>query len=479
MIRVYATPGYPSTLYEGDGTRPGLSRTANRLMVPNHRVWLGPPCPHCTPIREECEMSVPTIESVRALEILDSRGRPTVSVTLTLSGGITANAQVPSGASTGDREATELRDGDSTRFGGLGVLQAVSNVETDIAGAVVGKSFDTIDELDRVLIELDGTPTKSRLGANAILGTSMAYTRALAAVAGQQLVDYLPEIAGQPRRMPVPCFNVLNGGVHAPNPLDFQEFMISPLGAPSMAEAVRAGSEIYTALKKRLTAAGYATGLGDEGGFAPAISLPEEALDMLVAAISDAGYTPGRDGVAIAMDPASSEFRADDGAYIVGGERHSSEDMIERYVAMVEKYPVWLLEDGLAQNDWEGWKKLTDRLGDRIELVGDDLFCTNPAIIAEGISKGIANAALIKLNQIGSVSETLEAMRTCAAAGYGQFMSHRSGETPDTFIADLAVATGCGHIKTGAPARGERVAKYNRMLEISAAHPELPYGLGR
>lgn len=424
-------------------------------------------------------MSVPTIGSVHALEILDSRSRPTVSVTLTLSDGTTTNAQVPSGASTGDREATELRDGDASRYGGLGVLKAVGNVDGEIADAIVGKSFATIEDLDRTLIDLDGTPTKSRLGANAILGVSMAYVRALAAAAGKELVDYLPDIPGQARRMPVPCFNVLNGGVHAPNPLDFQEFMISPLGAPSMAEAVRAGSEIYLALKKRLAAAGYATGLGDEGGFAPAIAAPEEALDMLVAAISDAGYTPGRDGVAIAMDPASSEFRDDDGAYVVNGERHSSDDMIERYAAIIDTYPVWLLEDGLAQNDWEGWKKLTDRLGDRLELVGDDLFCTNPAIIAEGIKKGVANASLIKLNQIGSVSETLEAMRTCAAAGYGQFMSHRSGETPDTFIADLAVATGCGHIKTGAPARGERVAKYNRMLEIAVAHSELPYGLGR
>lgn len=423
-------------------------------------------------------MSTPLIEAVHALEILDSRGRPTVSVSLRLADGTTSSAQVPSGASTGDREATELRDGDPHRYSGLGVLRAVSNVETVIAEAIVGKSFATIDDLDQTLIALDGTPTKSNLGANAILGVSMAYARALAAEAGKALVDFLPGIPGQAPRLPVPCFNVLNGGVHAPNPLDFQEFMISPLGAPSMAEAVRAGSEIYQALKKRLAAAGYATGLGDEGGFAPAIAEPEEALDMLVAAIGDAGYTAGRDGVAIAMDPASSEFRADDGSYVVCSVRHSSEDMIERYAQMIEKYPVWSLEDGLAQDDWDGWKKLTDRLGDRVELVGDDIFCTDPGIITEGIEKGVANAALIKLNQIGSVSETLEAMRICAAAGYRQFMSHRSGETPDTFIADLAVATGCGQIKTGAPARGERVAKYNRMLKIAVAQPNLPYGLG-
>lgn len=418
------------------------------------------------------------IESVKALEILDSRGRPTLSVRLTLADGSTGTAQVPSGASTGEREATELRDGDPARYGGLGVLTAVGNVDGEIADALTGRAYPTLDELDRALIDLDGTPTKSRLGANAVLGVSMAYARALAAHAGVQLVDFLPGIPDQAHRMPVPCFNVLNGGVHAPNRLDFQEFMISPLGAPSMAEAVRAGSEIYAALKKRLAAAGYDTGLGDEGGFAPAIAEPEEALAMLVAAIADAGYVPGRDGVAIAMDPASSEFRQRDGSYLVSGTRLTSEDMIERYAAMVDAYPVWLLEDGLAQDDWDGWKLLTDRLGDRLELVGDDLFCTNPAIIAEGIAAGVANASLIKLNQIGTVSETLEAMLTCAAAGYAQFMSHRSGETPDAFIADLAVATGCGHIKTGAPARGERVAKYNRLLEISSDRPTLPYGLG-
>jgi enolase len=421
----------------------------------------------------------PTISSVHALEILDSRSRPTVFVTLTLSDGTRAKAQVPSGASTGEREATELRDHDPARFNGLGVLNAVSNVEGEIADAIVGKHFASIADLDSTLITLDGTPTKSRLGANAILGVSMAYTRALAHHAGKELFEFLPGIQGQAPRMPVPCFNVLNGGVHAPNPLDFQEFMVSPLGAPSMAEAVRAGSEIYTALKKRLSTAGYDTGLGDEGGFAPQLSEPEKALDMLVAAISDAGYKPGRDGVAIAMDPASSEFRAEDGSYVVNGKRFSSDQMVDRYEAMIAAYPIWLLEDGLAQNDWDGWKHLTDRLGGQIELVGDDLFCTNPAIIADGIKAGIANASLIKLNQIGSVSETLDAMRTCATAHYGQFMSHRSGETPDTFIADLAVATGCGHIKTGAPARGERVAKYNRLIEISAEHPELPYGLGR
>ncbi|AXE39809.1 phosphopyruvate hydratase [Acidipropionibacterium virtanenii] len=420
---------------------------------------------------------MPTITTLNALEILDSRSRPTVKVVLTLDDGTRAQAQVPSGASTGTREAVELRDGDQSRYRGLGVRTAVANVTGPIAREIIGRPFDSLETLDRALIALDGTEHKSGLGANAILGVSMAFARALATSAGQELFEFLPSVGSQTPRMPVPCFNVLNGGVHAANPLDFQEFMICPLGAPTMAEAVRAGSEIYGALRSQLADAGHPVGLGDEGGFAPDIAQPEEVLDVIVAAIRAAGYTPGRDGVAIAMDPASSEFRADDGTYVVAGEHFTSDQMIDRYQAIVDSYPVWLLEDGLAEDDWDGWARLTGRLGDRIELVGDDIFCTNPAIIGQGIEKGVASASLIKLNQIGSVSETLEAMRVCADAGYRQFMSHRSGETPDTFIADLAVATGCGHIKAGAPARGERVAKYNRLIEISAAHPELPYGL--
>jgi len=417
-----------------------------------------------------------SFQSLHALEILDSRGRPTLSVTVVLADGTRASAGVPSGASTGTREAVELRDGDPTRFSGGGVLTAVGNVNGEMAALVTSRSFESLADLDAALIALDGTPNKARLGANAIVGTSMATARALAASAGQELFAWLPGV-GQAPRLPVPCFNVLNGGAHAPNALDFQEFMISPLGAPSMAEAVRAGAEVYAALRKRLAAGGHATGLGDEGGFAPDLAEPEDVLATIVAAITDAGYTPGRDGIAIALDPAASEFATGPGTYKVNGQTLSSGDMIDRYAAMVDAYPIWSIEDGLGEADHDGWRALTGKLGDRIQLVGDDNFCTNPAIITTAIADGIANAALIKLNQIGSVTETLDAMRICHDAGYAQMVSHRSGETPDTFIADLAVATGCGQLKTGAPARGERVAKYNRLMEIAAGHPELPYGL--
>ncbi|MDN5767628.1 MAG: phosphopyruvate hydratase [Humibacillus sp.] len=415
------------------------------------------------------------IVSLSALEILDSRSRPTLSVSVELAGGLPVSAGVPSGASTGTREAVELRDGDSARFSGAGVTNAVRNVNDEIAEHLVGRSLDSLAEADEAMQRLDGTPNKARLGANAIVGVSMALARALATADGQPLHAWLPGF-GQPARMPVPCFNVLNGGAHAPNPLDFQEFMVCPLGAPSMAEAVRSGAEVYAALRKRLVAGGHATGLGDEGGFAPDLTEPEDVLAMIVAAIEDAGYTPGSDGVSIALDPAASEFNQDDGSYRVAGQSLSSADLIERYAAMVDAYPIWSIEDGLGESDHDGWQQLTARLGDRIQLVGDDNFCTNPAIIADAISDGIANAALIKLNQIGTVSETLEAMAVCHRAGYAQMVSHRSGETPDTFIADLAVATGCGQLKTGAPARGERVAKYNRLIEIAAARPDLRFG---
>lgn len=412
---------------------------------------------------------------VSALEILDSRGNPTVEVTLTTEDGRPFTAGVPSGASTGTREAVELRDGDPERYEGKGVTRAVGNVVGEISKLLRSRSWESLEWLDDALIELDGTDGKSRLGANAILGVSMAAARAFAG--DRPLWQYLA-----PRevevRLPVPHFNVLNGGVHAPNDLDFQEFMLAPLGAPSFAEAVRAGATIYHRLKKDLTARGESTGLGDEGGFAPDISSPEEVLRLLVAAIEDAGYTPGREGVAIAMDPASSEFHRG-GVYRIAGEDLSSEDLIDRYEDIIAEFPVWSLEDGLAEDDWDGWRRLTDRLGDRVQLVGDDIFVTNPAIISRAIERGIANSALIKLNQIGTVTETLRAQALCREAGYAQMISHRSGETADAFIADLAVATGAGQIKSGAPARGERVAKYDRLLSIARSAPTLPYGLAR
>ncbi len=414
------------------------------------------------------------LSAVHAVEILDSRGNPTLAVTVTLSDGTTARAGVPSGASTGSREAVELRDGDKNRYGGKGVLTAVGHVNTELADALIGKQFADPAEVDRAMRDADGTPNKARLGANGIIGVSIATHRAHAASRGVPLWRSLIP-AGVTACQPVPHFNVVNGGAHAPNSLDFQEFMIAPLGAPSIAEAIRAGAQVYAKLKGLLHDAGYATGLGDEGGFAPDISTPEDVLRTLVQAISDAGYTPGRDGVAIAMDPAASEFYRD-GAYQVAGEALSSADMIERYESIITEFPVWSIEDGLAEQDQDGWIAITQRLGDRVQLVGDDNFCTNPAIIADAISRKIANSALIKVNQIGTVTETLEAMRLCRDAGYTAMVSHRSGETEDTFIADLAVGTGCGQIKTGAPARGERVAKYNRLLEIADANPDIPYG---
>jgi enolase len=419
------------------------------------------------------------------LEVLDSRGRPTVAVTVTLDDGTTARAGVPSGASTGSREAVELRDGDKSRYGGAGVRTALASVTGEIAELLRHRSWASLAEADQALIELDGTPTKARLGANAIVGVSMALARALAASAGLPLHAFLaaatnaadPATNGAAERLPVPHFNVLNGGVHAPNPLDFQEFMVAPLGAPSIIEAVRAGAEVYAALRSGLADAGFATGLGDEGGFAPQIREPEEALRLLVAAIDDAGYTAGRGGVAIALDPAASEFREDDGAYQVGDQRLSSTEMVDRYAAMVVDYPIWSIEDGLAEDDYDGWRHLTHVLGERVQLVGDDIFVTNPEIIAMAIHEQIGNAALIKVNQIGTVTETLEAIGLCRRSGYAQMISHRSGETVDDFIADLAVGSGCAQLKSGAPARGERVAKYNRLIEIAAQRPALPYGL--
>jgi enolase len=413
-----------------------------------------------------------SITGLSALEILDSRGNPTLQVDVTLASGVTAQAGVPSGASTGSREAVELRDGDAARYGGKGVTHAVANVNGELRDLLGARTWTSLAQVDAAMIEADGTENKARLGANATVGVSMAVARALAT--GGQLFEYLAP-GGVAPRLPVPHFNVLNGGAHAPNSLDFQEFMVAPIGAPSMPEAVRAGAAVYAKLRGLLQKAGFATGLGDEGGFAPDITRPEDVLALLVQAIEAAGYTAGRDGIAIALDPAASEFYSG-GAYHVAGETLSSADMIERYAAMVAAYPVWSIEDGLAEGDWDGWAALTARLGVTTQIMGDDLFVTNPAIITEAIERKVGNSALIKLNQIGTVTETLEAMRLCRAAGYTQQVSHRSGETADSFIADLTVAAGCGQLKSGAPARGERVAKYNRLLEI-AASTDLPYGL--
>jgi enolase len=417
------------------------------------------------------------VADVSALEILDSRGRPTLAVSARLTDGTTARAGVPSGASTGSREAVERRDGDPARYEGKGVLGAVASVNGELADLLRSRPWTSLAEADQAMIDLDGTANKSRLGANATVGTSMALARALAASAGLPLWRWLsPE--GTTASLPVPHFNVLNGGVHAPNELDFQEFMIAPVGAPSMAEAVRAGAEVYGALRRELSARKLSTGLGDEGGFAPEVTEPEEVLTLLVQAISDAGYKPGAEGVSIALDPAASEFRQPDGRYHVAGQLLDSAAMIDRLAAITTRFPVHLIEDGLGEDDDDGWIALTARLGGTTELVGDDIFCTNPAIITRAIARGIGNSALIKLNQIGTVTETLQAMAVCRQAGYRQFVSHRSGETEDHFIADLAVGAGCGHLKTGAPARGERVAKYNRLLEIAAAEPALRYGMG-
>ncbi len=417
------------------------------------------------------------VEWVKALEILDSRGRPTLQVSVGLEGGGAGVAGVPAGASTGTKEAVELRDGDPDRYGGAGVQRAVMTVEGEIAEALQARAWGSLEDVDRALIALDGTPDKGRLGANAVVGTSMAMARALSAAEGAPLYAWLAPDGVEPR-LPVPHFNVINGGAHAQNPLEFQEFMIAPLGAPSFREALRAGAEVYASLRGRLRDRGFSTGLGDEGGFAPDIARPEDALDLLVAAIDDAGYEQGREGVAIALDPAASGFRGEDDSYTVGGQGLSTSELIERYAGMIDRYPIWSIEDGLAEDDQDGWVALTARLGDRIQLVGDDNFVTNPGIIRAAIEAGVANAALIKVNQIGTVTETLEAMAVCRAAGYAQMISHRSGETGDSFIADLAVATGCGQIKSGAPARGERVAKYNRLVEIELELPGTDYGLG-
>jgi len=407
------------------------------------------------------------ITSLSAMEILDSRGNPTVRVFCALNNGITASASVPSGASTGENEAVELRDGDKKRYGGKGVLKAVENVNKIIAPRLIGANPFRQAEIDRLMIELDATPNKGKLGANAILGVSMAVARAAAMAAGLPLYAYL----GGPGafRLPVPMMNILNGGKHADNSVDFQEFMVMPVGAPSFAEALRYGAETFHALKKILAKKGYATSVGDEGGFAPNLKSNDEACDLIVAAIQAAGYQPGKD-VAIALDPAASSF-FEDGAYNLvksGQGLKSSAEMTELYKGWISRYPIVSIEDGLAENDWEGFKAHTVALGGTIQIVGDDIYVTNTQFIDRGIREKSTNAVLIKLNQIGTVTETIEAIQLCRKAGWGYVISHRSGETEDTFMADFAVAMGGGQIKTGSACRSERIAKYNRLLEIEA-----------
>jgi len=409
---------------------------------------------------------VSQIEHVHARQVLDSRGNPTVEVEIALRSGATGRAAVPSGASTGEFEATELRDGGEPYLG-KGVTRAVGNVNGEIAEAIAGQDATDQAGLDRALTELDGTPTKARLGANAILGVSLAAAHAAAAEEGQPLWRYLGGEAAHV--LPVPMMNVLNGGAHADNRVDFQEFMIVPVGAPSFAEALRTGAEIFHALKRTLKEAGLGTAVGDEGGFAPDLGSNEEALQMLVKGIEAAGYRPG-DDVAIALDPATSEIFAD-GAYVLEheGRTLSAEEMAALWTDLAERYPIVSIEDGMDEEDWEGWRALTQRIGERVQLVGDDLFVTSTERLRRGIEAGVGNSILVKVNQIGTLSETLDAVRTAREAGYSAVMSHRSGETEDVSIADLAVATGCGQIKTGAPSRSDRVAKYNQLLRIEEA----------
>jgi enolase 1/2/3 len=403
------------------------------------------------------------LTGLSALEVLDSRGNPTIAVTAYTESG-SGIAIVPSGASTGKHEAVELRDGDASRYGGKGVQKAVWNVENEIAEKVVGMDISDQSAIDATLIALDGTRDKSRLGANAILGVSLAAAHAAAAAMDMPLYRYLG--GAQAHLLPLPMANILNGGAHADTSVDLQEFMVCPVGAPSFSEAMRAVSEVYHALKGVLKKQKLATGVGDEGGFAPNLKSNEEALGLIVDAIVAAGYRPG-DEVALALDVAASELFKD-GAYTLAGEGRtlSALELVNLYDGWSKRYPIVSIEDGMAEDDWAGWKLLTDRLGERIQLVGDDLFVTNVERLAEGIEKGVANSILIKVNQIGTLSETLQAIDSARTARYSAVMSHRSGETEDTTIADLSVATGVGMIKTGAPARGERVAKYNRLLAI-------------
>ena len=404
------------------------------------------------------------IARVRARQILDSRGQPTVEVEISLASGAVGRAAVPSGASTGAFEAVELRDGDSGAYGGKGVMKAVANVEDELAGVLIGLEADNQAVVDRTMIELDGSPNKGRLGANAILGCSLATAQAAATEAGLPLYRYLG--GARANRLPVPMMNILNGGAHADNSIDMQEFMVAPIGARNFSEAVRMGAEVYASLKRVLRERGLATGVGDEGGFAPNLESNQQALEVIAEAISAAGLRLG-DQIALALDPASTEFFRD-GAYHLDGEGRTltSVEMVDYWVDLCERYPIISIEDGMSEDDWEGWQLLTERLGSRVQLVGDDLFVTNVNRLQMGIERKAGNAILIKLNQIGTLSETLAAMDMASRAGFACMVSHRSGETEDTFIADLAVATGAGQIKTGAPSRSERVAKYNQLIRI-------------
>ena len=406
------------------------------------------------------------IQLVHARQVIDSRGNPTVEVEVGLKSGAAGRAAVPSGASTGEHEAVELRDGGEL-FRGKAVTKAVANVNGEIRDAVSGLDAADQEGLDRTMIELDGSPNKGRLGANAILGVSLAAAKAVAAEEGASLWRYL---GGESAHvLPVPMMNVVNGGAHADNRVDFQEFMVIPVGFDSFSEALRSGIEVFHALKDTLHDRGLSTAVGDEGGFAPDLESNEAALEALTAGIAAAGYEPGEQ-IAIALDPATSEIEKD-GAYVLEheGRTLSAEEMVAYWAEMAGRYPILSIEDGMAEEDWDGWKLLTDRLGDNVQLVGDDLFVTNTERLRQGIERGVANSILVKVNQIGTLTETLDAMRTAEAAGYSAVMSHRSGETEDVTIADLAVATGCGQIKTGAPSRSDRVAKYNQLLRIEEA----------
>ena len=416
------------------------------------------------------------ITAVHARQVIDSRGNPTVEAEVTLDSGVIGRGAVPSGASTGEHEALELRDGDKSKYLGKGVLKAVANVNGELAKALAG--FDAADQrgLDRKMISLDGTPTKSRLGANAILAVSMAAARAAAGALKQPLYKYLSQYSTDKSAnlLPVPMMNILNGGAHADNSVDFQEFMAMPVGAPSFSEALRWGVEVFHSLKAALKKHGYSTAVGDEGGFAPNCKSNEEAIQIVLEAISAAGYKPGEQ-IGIALDPAASEFYdKSSGKYVFkksDKSAHAPEAMVEFWASWVDKYPIVSLEDGMSEEDWPGWKKLTEKVGAKsskknIQLVGDDIFVTNTEIFAKGIQQGIGNAILIKLNQIGSVTETIEAVELARKSGYNSIISHRSGETEDTFIADLAVATGAGQIKTGSASRTDRIAKYNQLLRI-------------